>query len=114
MVDEEAAIRVIVKRNGVEVPNSPFNNLAIYGTGQVLCVQYPDYLRLPDTFTFELQVWVPSTTPGVFVWQTYATYTTDDDTPLTQLGTNGVVDFAIGDCSPWSTNVYSWLAPIAP
>jgi hypothetical protein len=114
MVDEEAAIRVIVKRNGVEVPNSPFDNLQIYGTGQVLCVQYPDYLRLQDTFTFELQVWVPSATPGIFVWQTYATYTTDDETPLTQLGTNGVVDFAIGDCSPWSTNVYSWLAPIAP
>ena len=113
-VDAEAAIRVIVKRNGVEVPNSPFDNIDIYNTGEVLCVQYPDYLKLVDNFTFELQVWVPSSTFGVFVWQPYAIYTTTDDNPLTELGTDGIVDFAIGDCSPWSTNVYPWLAPIAP
>ncbi|MBE0663458.1 MAG: hypothetical protein IH597_13440, partial [Bacteroidales bacterium] len=111
MVDEVAVMRVIVKRNNVEVPNSPFDNISIYGTGQVLCVQYPDYLRMADVFTFELQVWVPTTTPGVFDWQTYATYTTNDGTPLTQIGAQGIVDFAIGTCSPMSTNIYSWLDP---
>ena len=122
-VDEEAAIRVIVKEGVNEVPYSPFDNLSIYGNGQVLCVDYPDNLSIDETFTFELQVWVPSAFPGIFVWQTYATYTTTDDNPLTETDNDqdantdnddGVVDFAVGDCSPDSYPVYQWLAPISP
>jgi len=110
-VDEVAVTQVIVKRNGVEVPSSPFNNVATYAAGAPLCVQYPDYVGQVDNFTFELQVWVPSAVAGIFAWQTYATLTAVDAVPITGIGTQGVFDYAIGTCSPNSTNVYSWLTP---
>jgi hypothetical protein len=111
-VDEVAVTQVIVKRNDVEVPNSPFNNVATYGAGAPLCVQYPDYVGQVDNFTFELQVWVPSATPGTFTWQTYATLTTTDALAIPGTGAQGVFDYAIGTCSPNSTNIYTWLAAL--
>jgi hypothetical protein len=109
-VDEVAVTQVIVKRNDVEVPNSPFNNVATYGAAAPLCVQYPDYVGQLDNFTFELQVWVPSTVAGTFAWQTYATLTTTDAVAIPGTGAQGVFDYAIGTCSPNSTNIYQWLA----
>jgi len=110
-VDEVAVTQVIVKRNDVEVPNSPFNNVATYAVAAPLCVQYPDYVGQEDVFTFELQVWVPSATPGIFTWQTYDILTTTNATPISGIGAQGVFDYAIGTCSPNSTNIYTWLAP---
>lgn len=111
-VDEVAVTQVIVKRNDVEVPNSPFNNMASYGAAAPLKVQYPDYVGQVDNYTFELQVWVPSATPGIFAWQTYDILNTTDATPLSGIGMQGVFDYAIGTCSPNSTNIYTWLAPL--
>jgi len=111
-VDEEAYFRVIVKEGGDAVPYSPFDNLSIYGTGAVLCVDYPDNLNEVEDFTFELQVWVPGSSG--FEWQTYATFTSTDDGPLMYgnveiVGDDGVVDFAIGTCSPDSNPIFDWL-----
>lgn len=117
--DEEAVFRVIVKDGTEEVPYSPFSNEANYGTGEALCVDYPDNLSEINDFTFELQVWVPSTVPGTFVWQTYATFTSTDAGNLfyntEDLGDNTTVkSFAVGDCSPDSNPVFTWLDPIDP
>jgi len=114
-VDEVAVTQVIVKRNTVEVPNSPFSNFNSYGNGMPLCVQYPDYVGQVDNFTLELQVWVPTTAPGTFAWQTYATLTAVDAATIIGVGAQGVIDYAIGTCSPNSTNIYPWLpAPQPP
>jgi len=122
-VDEEAVIQVIVKADGTEVPYSPFTNEDIYGDGKVLCVDYPDNLSIDgETFTFEVQVWQPDGS-GVFYWQTYDTYTTTDDNPLAETDNDqdantdnddGVVDFAVGTCSPDSYPIYDWLLPPPP
>jgi hypothetical protein len=101
-----------------ELPDSPLTNASVeygYGAGYALCVQYPDQITLDgEVFTFELWVWVKNSAGG-YSYQQYDTYTCTDDGPLTNVngpvkGTNGVVDFAIGNCSPMSTNIYPWLA----
>ena len=94
-VDVTAIMKIIVKRNGVEVPNSPFKN--IDALNSPLCVQYPDILNVDDEFTFELQLWLPD--GNGFSYQTYATYTATDDGALDiNSGNDGIVDFVVGTC----------------
>ncbi len=45
-VDVSAIMKVVVKRDGIEVPNSPFDNETWLGIGDPLCVQYPDRLNV--------------------------------------------------------------------
>ena len=79
-VDVPAIMKIVVKRNGIEVPNSPFKNLDA-SNWYPLCVQYPDRLNVPgEVFTFELQLWLPD--GNGFSYQTYATYTATDDGAL--------------------------------
>ena len=95
-VDVPAIMNIIVKRGGVEVPNSPFTNEGALTSP--LCVQYPDNLNVDgEVFTFELQLWLPD---GIgFSYQTYATYTaTDDGAISTNPGADGVFDFVVGTC----------------
>lgn len=116
-VDEEAVFRVIVKDNGTEVPYSPYSNDTVYGTGSNMCVDYPDNLSVVNNFSFELEVWQPDAN-GAFLWQAYDTLYSQDDgdlydndqytgTPV--VGTDGVVDFAVGSCSPDSYPIYDWI-----
>ena len=116
-VDEEAVFRVVVMNGTEEVPYSPFSNEAIYGSGSVMCVDYPDNLSEVDDFTFELQLWQPDAN-GNFMWQTYATFYSQDDGDIYDNdqytgdpvdGTDGVVDFAVGSCSPDSYPIYDWI-----
>ncbi len=95
-VDVPAIMKIIVKRNGVEVPNSPFKN--IDALNSPLCVQYPDILNVDgEAFTFELQLWLPD--GNGFSYQTYATYTATDDGALDiDAGVDGIVDFVVGTC----------------
>ncbi|HEY9114132.1 MAG TPA: hypothetical protein VIN10_05490, partial [Bacteroidales bacterium] len=117
--DEEAVFRVIVKDGDDEVPYSPFDNEDIYGQGKALCVDYPDNLSEVNNFTFELQVWQPDGNGG-FYWQTYTTFTSTDAGNLfygtEDLGDNtNVTSFAVGDCSPDSYPIFTWLpAPPPP
>jgi len=115
MTDEEAFIKVEVYVNSLPNPLTVWDNLSIYGTGYPLCVEYPDVVNATDNITFKLYVWVPSTTPGVFAWQLYGTFTTTDALPIPEAGDDQVIDFAIGTCSPDSDPIYPWLpAPPPP
>lgn len=95
-VDVSAIMKIIVKRNGQEVPNSPFKNLDALNSP--LCVQYPDLLNVTgEVFTFELQLWLPDA--NGFSYQTYAIYTATDGGALNVLpGADGVLDFVVGTC----------------
>ena len=96
----------------VQVPGSPFSNLAWLGEGAPLCVEYAEQVTLDgEVFTFELWVLVKTATPGIFDYQHYATYTCTDEEMIPETGPENVVDFAIGECSPMSTNNYDWLPP---
>jgi hypothetical protein len=95
----------------VPVQNSPFSNIAWLGEGSPLCVQYPDQLTLDgEVFTFELWVLVKNASGG-FSYQLYHTFSCTDGGQIPETGPEGVVDFAIGDCSPQSTSNYNWLPP---
>jgi hypothetical protein len=107
-----------------ELPGSPKTNATVeygYGAGFALCVNYPDQVTLNgEIFTFDLWVWVKNSAGG-FSYQYYDTYTCIDGGPITKgdpavpaMGPEGIVDFAIGNCSPWSTNIYNWLASPPP
>jgi hypothetical protein len=94
--DVTASMQIIVKKGGIEVPNSPFENLNALNSP--LCVQYPDNLNVDsEVFTFELQLWLPD--GNGFSYQTYATYTATDDGALNVApGNDGVLDFVVGTC----------------
>jgi hypothetical protein len=116
-VDMPAIIRIKVTKNGTAVYGSPFTNAnaaANYGVGAPLCVQYPDDLSVTgEVFSFELYVLVKSTVPGVFIYQLYNTFQVTDDEMIGN-GGDGVVDFAIGDCSPYADYIFTWLSPPVP
>jgi hypothetical protein len=94
--DVTASMQIIVKKGGIEVLNSPFENLSALNSP--LCVQYPDNLNVDsEVFTFELQLWLPG--ENGFSYQTYATYTATDDGDLDiDAGEDGIVDFVVGTC----------------
>jgi hypothetical protein len=100
----------------IELPDSPGSNASAeygYGAGYALCIEYPDQVTLNDEiFTFELWVLVKTTSEGIFDYQHYATYTCTDGGIIEGTVPGGVLDFAIGDCSPMSTFTYPWqLSP---
>ncbi len=110
--------------NTEELPLSPLSNASLeygYGAGFPLCIEYPDQVTLDgEIFTFDLWVLVKNSVGG-FSYQYYDTYTCIDDGPITRgspavlaTGPEGIVDFAIGICSPMSTNIYPWQAPPVP
>jgi hypothetical protein len=113
-VDVPAIMRIVVKKNGVEVPNSPFINLdnndqVIVGP---LCVKYPDILNAPDeVFSFELQLYLP-VSGGGWAYQTYTTYTSTDGGPLdVDQGDDGILDFVVGTCGDEGVadQTFEWL-----
>lgn len=112
-VDVPAIMKIIVKRNGQEVPNSPFKNVGALNSP--LCVQYPDILNVDgEVFTFDLQLWLPD--GNGFSYQTYATYTATDDGALNiAAGVDGIVDFVVGTCGVEGvadqTFEFLWSAP---
>lgn len=108
--DAPAIFKVVVKRDGEEVPNSPFSNESTLGIGEPLTVKYPDRIDVDgEVFTFELWVLVPTAIAGVFDYQHYTTFETTDAIPLEEIGTHGVVDFVIGNCNYNTTNTFDWL-----
>jgi hypothetical protein len=109
--DEVAIFQVKVFKNGTALP-APydiFTNEPWLGIGAPLCVVYPDNLSVVEVFTFEIWVYVKTTTG--FGYQLYHTFTvTDGEVWVT--GTDGIIDFAIGTCSPDSQYIWPWLMPL--
>jgi hypothetical protein len=104
------AVGLVPPFTWIELPYSPVNNYSIYDQGLPLCVEYPDVLGTDETFKFELWIWVPQTGGG-FNWTLYDIFYTTDNNPIPQAGNDGVVDFAVGTCSPNSFPIYTWLGP---
>ena len=99
-IDMPAIVQIIVKKNGVEVPGSPFTNATVemgWGVGQALCVQYPDNLGVDgEEFTFELKILVK--VGAGFQYLTFHTFTVEDE-EMIAAGQDGVVDFVLGNCN---------------
>jgi hypothetical protein len=112
-VDMPALMEIVVTKDGVEVPYSPFTNAtaeANYGVGAPLCVQYPDNLNEEEVFTFAIYVLV-KTSQNTFAYQLYQSFQVNDDQLILPDGGDGIVDFAIGDCSPDADFIWEWLDP---
>ncbi len=113
-VDVPAIMKIVVKKNGVEVPNSPFNNEASQGIGSPLCVQYPDDIGAPgEIFTFDLYIWT-RLCDGSFDYELFDTFTATDDGALNiPVGADGVLDYVVGTCNSSDADVtyghYQWL-----
>ncbi len=113
-VDVPAIMEIVVKRDGVLVPNNDlFNNEATLGIGAPLCVQYPDRLNVTgEVFTFELYIWTPDCN-GVFDYRLFHTFTTIDEAPIPDVDNDGVTDFVVGSCNLSATDLqlqhFTWL-----
>lgn len=110
-VDIPAIMKIIVKKDGEEVQNSPFTNET--SMNEPLSVQYPDILNIEgEEFTFELQLYLPDGNGG-FSYQTYYTYTGTDDSELDiDAGLDGIIDFVVGTCGYGSADqTFAFLPP---
>ena len=99
-IDMPAIFRLEVKKDGIPVPGSPFNNAsaaANWGVGSPVCVQYPDNLNMNgEVFTFDLWIYVKQ--GNAFVFKKFHTWTTVDEVMI-PAGADGVVDFVLGNCN---------------
>jgi hypothetical protein len=99
-IDMPAIFKVVVKKNGAPVPNSPFTNASAaagWGVGAPVCVEYPDNLTADgEVFTFELYIYVKS--GNTFIFKKFHTWTLTDDETIVA-GDDGVVDFVLGSCN---------------
>ncbi len=113
-----AIFEVKVFKDGNEVPGSPFSNAGWYGEGQPLCVEYPNNLGVDgEQFEFELYVLVPDGN-GDFQYQLYQTLSATDGGPIhDEQGnpiniTHGVLDFVIGNCLYYPSDLdLQWMDP---
>lgn len=108
-IDMPAIFRIVVKKNGIEVPNSPFTNASLeagWGVGAPLCVEYPDDLNINEVFTFELRILVRF--GSGFQYLLFHTWTVLDAEKI-ENGGDGIVDFVLGNCNFSGTDLQ--LAP---
>lgn len=109
-VDAPAIFKVVVKKNGVPVPYSPFTNASVeagWGLGEPVCVRYPDNIDIAgEVFTFEL--WVYVNKGYEFGYVKFHTFTATDDGVLVKedgaalpaaIVEAGVLDFVLGSCN---------------
>jgi len=96
-VDLPAIFHIEVTRNNEPVPCSPFSNASWLGEGNPLCVQYPDNLNVNgEVFGFKLYILGPDDSGG-FSYKYCHTWTVTDDEMISS-GTDGIVDFVLGNC----------------
>ncbi|MEI6173208.1 MAG: hypothetical protein WCR01_05600 [Bacteroidota bacterium] len=95
LLDLPAIFQVEVLRNGIST--GTFNNNSITGISEPLKVQYADRLAITDNFEFKLSAMVRS---GVSFQYQYLHSWNFQDSEKIQAGTDGVVDFGIGNCNP--------------
>jgi hypothetical protein len=123
-MDMPAIFRIDLLKGGKHLPYSPFSNVELdgkgiplplskqplnengylAGTNKPVCARYPVEQGITgQEFTFKLHVWVPDE-KGKFHFRLFHTFTATDMGPLmnkcgkTQKITDGILDFALGDC----------------
>jgi hypothetical protein len=79
------------------------NAEAGWGIGVPVCVQYPDNLSTEDNFKFELYILVKKGNGFSFVL--FHTWTFKD-AEMIPAGSDGVVDFELGDCNAGSADLH--------
>jgi hypothetical protein len=92
-MDMPAIFQIEMIRNNV--PFGTFNNESFLGEGAPLCVEYVDYLNEVDNYEFILSVLVRI--GSGFGYVPFGSWTFTDDGLITA-GTDGVVDFVVGNC----------------
>ena len=92
-MDMPAIFQIEVKRNGQ--PLKVVNNEVWLGEGQPLCVNYPDLLDSTDNYEFILSILVR--VGDNFEYKAFHTWSFADDSMISA-GTDGVVDFVLGNC----------------
>jgi hypothetical protein len=98
-IDMPAIFRINVKKNGIEVPNSPFTNASLeagWGVGAPVCVEYADDLNTIEVFTFDL--WILVRVGSGFQYQLFHTWNISDDEIIDD-GGDGIIDFVLGNCN---------------
>jgi len=93
--DMPAIFKIEVWRNGTI--QQTFSNETWHGEGEPLTVRYGDYVLQTDAFEFKLYILVRKGSWFDYVYF-YSWFTTDDQ-KLPQ-GSDGVVEFALGNCVP--------------
>lgn len=101
--DMPAIFKIKVYRNNNFLIS--YNNESYKGEGHALCVQYPDFDNVTDTYKFEL--WVKVMNGSTFEYVKYHTFTTTDASQL-NAGADNVLDFVIGTCVPDADLVLNW------
>jgi hypothetical protein len=96
-IDMPAIFKLYVFKEGVAVPYSPFSNEAWLGEGAPLCIEYPDNLTI-DGETFTVELWIYVKVGAGFNYVKFHTFSFDDEEMLAA-GTDGVVDFVLGNCN---------------
>ncbi|MEI7500788.1 MAG: hypothetical protein WCK84_10110, partial [Bacteroidota bacterium] len=94
-LDLPAIFQIEVLRNTISM--GTFNNYSVTGIAAPLKVQYADRLNTTDNFEFKLSVMVK--TDAVFQYKYFHTFSFKDAEKIIA-GTDGVVDFVLGSCSP--------------
>ena len=91
-VDMPAIFKIDVYRDGVFLIS--YNNASTYGEGEVLKVDYPDAANTTDEFRFDLYIYVKI--GDSFGYKKFHSWTFDDDQKI-PAGSDGVVDFVLGN-----------------
>lgn len=99
-LDMPAIFRIDVYKNGTMIES--YDNEAWYGEGAPLKVQYPDHDNLNDDFEFELHILVKQ--GSAFVYKHFHTWAFSND-EMIDAGTDGVVDFVLGNCNLSETDL---------
>ncbi len=94
-LDMPAIFKIEVYQNGVL--KATYDNAAWLGEGQPLKVVYADNLNTVDQFVLKLYILVRQGTQFNYVY--FHDFTFSDDQKIAA-GTDGVVDFALGNCVP--------------
>ena len=93
-VDMPAIFRIDVYRNDVFLIS--YNNESYLGEGDVLHVAYPDAATTTEHFRFDLYIYVK--TGNTFGYKKFHSWTFDDDQKISA-GSDGVVDFVLGNAN---------------
>ncbi len=91
-VDMPAIFKIKVYRNGAFLVS--YDNEANLGEGDVLHVAYPDNANTTDHFRFDLYIYVKI--GDTFGYKKFYSWTFDDDQKI-PAGSDGVVDFVLGN-----------------
>lgn len=106
LLDLPAIFQIEVIRNGISVKT--YNNNSASGISQPLKVQYADQLGTDDNFEFRLSVMVLDN--ATFQYEYFHTWSFLDVQDIPS-GTDGVVDFVLGSCSPGADLVIPYSGP---